>query len=87
MLGPLIKDGIDPQFVGLANFGMLLAVAMDRYFGGRTGDLSELARQFNSLSTSGFAKDKNNVTNGRRPMATQLTIIDCWAARACAYRR
>lgn len=58
VLRSLVKDGIDPEFVGLANFGMLFAIAMDRYFGGRKDDLSDLASQFNRLSTSGFAKDK-----------------------------
>jgi hypothetical protein len=58
VLRPLIKDGIDPEFVGLANFGMLFAVAMDRWLGGRRGELSELASQFNRLSTGGFAREK-----------------------------
>ena len=56
----LVKFGIDPEFVGLATFGMLFAVAMDRYFGGKKSDLSKVAAQFNRLSTSGFAKDKRN---------------------------
>ena len=55
----LIKDGIDPEFVGLATFGMLFAVAMDRYFGGKTGNASDVAAQFNRLSTSGFARDNS----------------------------
>jgi AcrR family transcriptional regulator len=59
VLKSLVKEGLDPEFVGLANFGMLFAVAMDRYFGGRKGDLSALAIQFNRLSTTGFARDRN----------------------------
>jgi AcrR family transcriptional regulator len=62
VLRPLVKDGIDPKFVGLANFGMLFAVAMDRCFGGAKGDLGVLAGQFNRLSTQGFAREKGNVT-------------------------
>jgi AcrR family transcriptional regulator len=58
VLRPLIKDGIDPEFVGLANFGMLFAVAMDRWLGGRRGELSQVASQFNRLSTGGFAREK-----------------------------
>jgi AcrR family transcriptional regulator len=58
VLRTLVKEGIDPEFVGLASFGMLFALAMDRYFGGRMEDLSDLASQFTRLSTSGFAKDK-----------------------------
>jgi AcrR family transcriptional regulator len=58
VLRSLVKDGIDPEFVGLASFGMLFALAMDRYFGGRIADLTDLATQFTHLSTSGFAKDK-----------------------------
>jgi AcrR family transcriptional regulator len=62
ILAPLTKPGINPQFVGLANFGMLLAVAMDRYLAGagKNGNLAELAREFNSLSTSGFAQAKGS---------------------------
>lgn len=62
VLRPLTKDGIDPEFVGLASFGMLLAVAMDRWFRGGEGDLSELAIQFNRLSTGGFAREKQQIT-------------------------
>lgn len=63
VLESLVKEGIDPKFVGLASFGMLFAVAMDRYFGGSKEDLSELAAQFNRLSTTGFARDKRPKNN------------------------
>lgn len=66
VLRPLVKEGIDPVFVGLANFGMLFAVAMDRYFGEAQGDLSELASQFNRLSTSGFAREKSKLATRER---------------------
>lgn len=56
VLGPLVKDGIDPQFVGLASFGMMFAIAMQQQLGGHDGDLGQLARQFNRLSTEGFAR-------------------------------
>src|SRR5262249_11511595 len=62
VLRALVKDGVDPELVGLLSFGMLFAVAMDRYLGDGQGDLSELASQFNHLSTSGFAREKSNVT-------------------------
>jgi AcrR family transcriptional regulator len=61
VLRPLVKDGIDPEFVGLMNFGMLFAVAMDRHLGGGGGDLSALASQFSRLSTTGFAREKSKV--------------------------
>ncbi|MBW8785714.1 MAG: TetR/AcrR family transcriptional regulator [Novosphingobium sp.] len=57
VLAGLTREGIDPEFVGLANFGMLLAVAMDRFFRDRSEDLSALAAQFNRLSTGGFARE------------------------------
>jgi AcrR family transcriptional regulator len=66
VLKPLVKDGIDPEFVGLSSFGMLFAVAMDRYFGGSKQDLAELAAQFNRLSTTGFARDKQVTTREKR---------------------
>ena len=61
VLRSLVKDGIDPELVGLVNFGMLFAVAMDRYLGDGQGDLSALATQFNRLSTSGFAREKRKI--------------------------
>jgi AcrR family transcriptional regulator len=60
VLKSLVKDGLDPEFVGLATFGMLFAVAMDRSFRGMKGDVSAIAKQFNRLSTSGFAQDKGS---------------------------
>ena len=56
VLQPLVKDGIDPAFVGLASFGMMFAVAMQRQFGECAGDLATVAKQFNQLSTTGFAR-------------------------------
>lgn len=58
----LVKSGIDPEFVGLANFGVLFAVAMDRAFSGTKDKLSVVAGQFNRLSTQGFARDTPNPT-------------------------
>jgi AcrR family transcriptional regulator len=66
VLRPLVKDGIDPRFVGLATFGMLFAVAMQRWFGGGRGNLSETAVQFNRLSTGGFASTKSGKKNGNK---------------------
>jgi AcrR family transcriptional regulator len=58
VLRPLVKEGIDPEFVGLASFGMMFAVAMQRWLGGRRDDLAATAAQFNRLATGGFARDK-----------------------------
>lgn len=58
MLRPLMRDGVDPAFVGLANFGMLFAVAMQRWLGEPRDDLATIAAQFNRLSTGGFAREK-----------------------------
>ncbi len=55
-LSGLLREGIDPEFVGLANFGMIFAIAMDRYFKGESGDLAPLAAQLTMLSTGGFAR-------------------------------
>ena len=65
VLAPLVKEGIDPQLVGLTSFGMLFAVAMDRWFGGDegggAGDLAATAAQFNRLSTTGFARETSRL--------------------------
>jgi AcrR family transcriptional regulator len=62
VLGPLAKEGLSPEFLGLASFGMLFAVALQRWFNGRTDDLSATATQFNQLYTGGFARDKSSPT-------------------------
>lgn len=66
VLRPLVKEGIDPAFVGLMNFGMLFALAMDRHLGEGSGDLTALASQFTRLSTTGFAREKSKVTTRER---------------------
>lgn len=58
VLRTLVRDGIDPQFVGLATFGMLFAVTMKRWFGNEEEELPAIAAQFNRLSTGGFARAK-----------------------------
>lgn len=63
ILDGLTRDGLDLDFVGLANFGMLFAIALDRHFGGDEGaveqaDLSHMAKQFTRMSTGGFARDR-----------------------------
>ncbi|MDR2858462.1 MAG: TetR/AcrR family transcriptional regulator [Novosphingobium sp.] len=60
VLRPLAKDGLDPQFLGLASFGMMFAVALQRWFGSDDGDLSATASQFNRLYASGFAREKSD---------------------------
>ncbi|HTV95604.1 MAG TPA: helix-turn-helix domain-containing protein [Steroidobacteraceae bacterium] len=72
VLRPLVKEGIDPQLVGLFNFGMLFALAMDRYLGGGQGELSVLASQLTRFATQGFARERiarermKGPTGGRR---------------------
>lgn len=57
VLRPLAKAGLDAQFLGLASFGMMFAVALERWFCASNGDLSEIAKQFNKLYASGFARE------------------------------
>jgi len=70
VLRSLVKEGIDPKFVGLASFGMLFAVAKDRAFGAGEsiagGDGAALAAQFNRVSTGGFAREKRRVITRER---------------------
>ena len=56
VLDGITRDGLDLDFVGLANFGMLFALAMDRHFGGEERNVVDLARQFTRMSTGGFAR-------------------------------
>ena len=64
VLRPLAKDGLTPEFLGLASFGMMFAVALQRWFSGRTDDLSATATQFNQLYTGGFARERSSPTAG-----------------------
>lgn len=59
VLDGITRDGLDLDFVGLANFGMLFAIAMDRHFCGGEGDIADLATQFTRMSTGGFARKIN----------------------------
>jgi AcrR family transcriptional regulator len=61
VLRPLVKEGIDPEFVGLASFGMMFAVALQRWLGEPRDDLATTAAQFNRLTTGGFARDKTAI--------------------------
>ena len=71
ILDGITRDGLDLDFVGLANFGMLFAIALDRHFGGTEGamkqaDLPELAKQFTRMSTGGFARDRTAAENSEK---------------------
>ncbi|CAN7458444.1 TetR/AcrR family transcriptional regulator [Phenylobacterium sp. LjRoot219] len=59
VLNGLLKDDIDPEFAGLALFGILFAVAMDQTFRGRTDDPAQLARQLVQFAALGFLKDRD----------------------------
>ncbi|MFC0206368.1 TetR/AcrR family transcriptional regulator [Novosphingobium soli] len=63
ILKGLTREGLALDFVGLAIFGMQMAVALDRHFGageltGGTGDLTAVAEQFTRMATGGFARHK-----------------------------
>lgn len=63
ILDGLTRDGLDLDFVGLAIFGILFGIALDRHLGGDDAvfgqaDLPELAKQFTRMSTGGFARDR-----------------------------
>ncbi|KHK89841.1 TetR/AcrR family transcriptional regulator [Novosphingobium malaysiense] len=58
VIAPLAKEGLSSEFLGLASFGMMFAMALQRWFSERGEDLSTTARQFNQLYTTGFARRK-----------------------------
>ncbi|MEZ5742284.1 MAG: helix-turn-helix domain-containing protein [Sphingomonadaceae bacterium] len=66
VLDGLTREGIDLEFVGLANFGMLFAIALENHFGTGKTDLTHMARQFGRMSTGGFARDKEKDAIGKR---------------------
>ena len=58
ILEGLTRDGLELDFVGLANFGMLFAIALDRHFGDNDIEIGQLAKQFTRMATGGFARDR-----------------------------
>lgn len=58
VLNGILKDSVDPEFAGLALFGIMFAVAMDQTFKGKSDDTAELARQLVQFSALGFLKDR-----------------------------
>jgi len=58
VLDGLLRDDIDPEFAGVALFGILFAVAMDQTLRERSDDRAELARQLVQFSALGFLKDR-----------------------------
>lgn len=53
---PLMKDELDPELIGLATFGVIFAVAMDRSFRGDLTNAPDLARQLTIFATLGFLR-------------------------------
>lgn len=67
ILDGLTRDGLDLDFIGLAIFGMQLAIGLDRHFGdgelsGGPSDLHRTAEQFARMATGGFARQKDDKT-------------------------
>lgn len=63
ILDGLTRDGLDLDFVGLAIFGMLFGLALDRHLGdgslsGAQDDPARVAEQFARMATGGFARGK-----------------------------
>ena len=56
VLRGLLHEDDDPEFVGLAIFGVMIAVAMDQTFKGKPEDTAELARKLTQFATRGFLK-------------------------------
>jgi AcrR family transcriptional regulator len=71
VLETLSRDDVDINFIGLANFGMLFAIALDRHFGGTKPavpglNVAQLARDFARMATGGFAHDKERKAIAKR---------------------
>jgi AcrR family transcriptional regulator len=58
VLEDLLREDIDPEFAGIALFGIMFAVAMDQTFRERSDDRAELARQLVQFSALGFLRDR-----------------------------
>jgi AcrR family transcriptional regulator len=54
----VVKDGVDPELLALAAFGMFFAVAMDRAFRGKKDNLSTIAEQLTDMVAFGFVKER-----------------------------
>jgi hypothetical protein len=70
VLHTLLKEGIDPEFAGVAVFGMHFAIVMQRWFNGEQGDLSDAATQCSRLLAGGFAPVKGRPKAGTKDIGT-----------------
>lgn len=59
VLSELLDETHDPQFVGLAIFGVMFAVAMDQTFKDKPDDVSKPAERVTQLFTRGFLKARD----------------------------
>lgn len=57
VLGGILRESLDPEFAGLALFGVMFAVAMDQSFKGQADDTADLARRLVQFSALGFLKE------------------------------
>jgi AcrR family transcriptional regulator len=57
-MSALIRPDLEPEFVELAMFGILFAIAMDQTFRGKSRDPAALVDQLIIMVTSGFAKQE-----------------------------
>jgi AcrR family transcriptional regulator len=57
-MSALIRPDLEPEFVELAMFGILFAIAMDQTFRGKARDLSAIVDQLILMVTSGFAQQE-----------------------------
>jgi AcrR family transcriptional regulator len=56
-LDPLVRNDLDAEFVGLAMFGVLFAVAMNERFCGPSPDVTALSRKITTFGMLGFLQD------------------------------
>ncbi len=69
----LIREELDPEFVELATFGILFALAMDQTFRGKIWNVSDVIEQFMIMTTTGFTKQTGGSTRQKKSRNAKTT--------------
>jgi AcrR family transcriptional regulator len=67
VISGLIREDLDPEFVELATFGILFAIAMDRTFKNKVWNIDDVVDQLMIMTTTGFARQSAAGGARRKP--------------------
>lgn len=69
----LIREELNPEFVELATFGILFALAMDETFRGKAWNAPDVVDQLMIMTTTGFTRQAGASPRGKKPRHVRKT--------------